>query len=61
MTENYPPSAYVYYIRNIAQNFMREIKDKEHHNKIVNLVILLFILTTILSTNIFMLDIHDMR
>ncbi|XP_050916681.1 uncharacterized protein LOC127131827 [Lathyrus oleraceus] len=33
----YPPSSHVYYIRHIAQNFMREFKDKELHKIVVNM------------------------
>ncbi|XP_050875705.1 uncharacterized protein LOC127079353 [Lathyrus oleraceus] len=33
----YPPSSHVYCIRHIAQNFMREIKDKELHKIVVNM------------------------
>lgn len=32
-----PPPALTYYIRHIAQNFMREIKDKSLHKKIINM------------------------
>ncbi|XP_058774340.1 uncharacterized protein LOC131648590 [Vicia villosa] len=32
-----PPSTHVYCIRNIAQNFMREIRDKELHKKVINM------------------------
>ncbi|XP_050877162.1 uncharacterized protein LOC127080913 [Lathyrus oleraceus] len=33
----YPPSSHVYCIRHVAQNFMREIKDKELCKKVVNM------------------------
>ncbi|XP_050890767.1 uncharacterized protein LOC127096212 [Lathyrus oleraceus] len=39
-TENgwqYPPSSHVYWIRHIAQNFMREIKDKDMRKIVVNM------------------------
>ncbi|XP_050897852.1 uncharacterized protein LOC127104729 [Lathyrus oleraceus] len=32
-----PPSSHIYCIRHIAQNFTREIKDKELHKKLVNM------------------------
>ncbi|XP_050889964.1 uncharacterized protein LOC127095297 [Lathyrus oleraceus] len=33
----YPPSSHVYCIRHIAQNFMREIKDKDLHKIVVSM------------------------